>query len=500
MNIFNFFLSLKIKNRIKTIENAIQNPIEYQDKILKSNLQFAKQTIFGKEHNFHKIKTYSDFKNNIHINNYESIQKYIELSKKNKKNILWPGKVIWFAKSSGTTQNKSKFIPVTKDSLHSCHFKAGKDMLAFYLNENPQSNILNGKSLMIGGSTSINHNNNYYSGDLSAIIIQNLPIWVQKKRVPSIETALLEDWEKKIKQIIKESIGQNIVSISGVPSWTIIIINELLKKTKQKYIPDIWPNLELYMHGGVHFENYKNTFSDFFNQKKINYLEIYNASEGFFGIQNNSEKSDLLLLINHGIFYEFTPIENGQELTEKTVSLRNVELNKIYAIIITTNGGLWRYKIGDTIRFTCLAPYKIKICGRTHSFINAFGEELKVSDANQAISYACLKSKSIVNEYIAAPHFLPNKSGCHEWIVEFKKAPTDLDVFINLIDEKLKSVNSDYESKRYKNILLKKPIIHQVKKKFFYNILKNKNQIGGQNKVKRLYNNRNFIEDLLKKL
>jgi hypothetical protein len=381
-----------------------------------------------------------------------------------------------------------------------CHFKAGKDMLAIYLNNHPNSRILKGKSLMIGGSTNINNTKSFYSGDLSAIIISNLPTWVQMKRSPSIKTALLDDWSEKIKQIIKETHNQNITSISGVPSWTIIILNKLMKKHGINCLTECWPNLELYMHGGISFDNYKNTFHKYFESKKINYLELYNASEGFFGIQNEPDKSDLLLLINHGVFYEFIPIEGGLEKPEKIISLKDVKLNVLYAMIISTNGGLWRYKIGDTIIFTSKQPYKIKIQGRLKSFINAFGEELDVENANQALNYACKKTNSIAHEYIAAPLFYFDKTGCHEWIVEFITLPNSIMQFTKILDDKLKELNSDYEAKRVKNILLKEPKIHIAKKNFFYNMLKQKKKLGGQNKIKRLYNDRKFIEELIEKL
>lgn len=500
MDIINNLLSIKIKNRIKLIQKAIQNPIEYQEKILKKNIKSACNTVFGEEHRFKKITNYREYQNLIPISDYEAFKKYIFHAQKNTKNILWPGRVNWFAKSSGTTQEKSKFIPITQESLKMCHFKAGKDMLSMYLNNYPNSKILNGKSLMIGGSTSINKIKSFYSGDLSAIIISNLPAWVQIKRAPSIKTALLNDWSKKIKQIIEETYQQNITSISGVPSWTIIILNELIKKHGIHCLTECWPNLELYMHGGISFNNYQNTFNNYFKRKKINYLELYNASEGFFGIQNEPNKSDLLLLINHGVFYEFIPIESGLEQAEKIISLKDVQLNVVYAMVISTNGGLWRYKIGDTIRFTSTTPYKIKIHGRLKSFINAFGEELHVDNANQAIHYACKKTNAIAQEYIAAPFFYSDKSGCHEWVIEFTLPPNDIIKFNHILDKKLKELNSDYEAKRFKSILLKQPKIHIARKNFFYNVLKTQNKIGGQNKIKRLYNDRKFIEEVIEKL
>tara|TARA_B100000530_G_scaffold336266_1_gene290497 strand:- start:5298 stop:6794 length:1497 start_codon:yes stop_codon:yes gene_type:complete len=496
----NNLIAIKIKNRIKLIERAIKNPIEYQNKILIKNIEYSKTTLFGDKHNFNKIKNYNDFKDQVPLSDYEKLKQYIELAIKHKHDILWPGKIKWFAKSSGTTNNKSKFIPITNESLKSCHFKAGKDMLSLYLQNNPNSKILKGKSLMIGGSTNINKIKYSYSGDLSAIIIKNLPIWVQLKRLPSIKTALLEDWEKKITNIIEESFNQNITNISGVPSWMAVIINQLMDKMDVKCLTDIWPNLELYMHGGISFQNYRKSFENYINKREINYMELYNASEGFFGIQNQKEKSDLLLLIDHGIFYEFIPIENGQEKEEDIVSLENVQINKIYAMVITTNGGLWRYKIGDTIRFTSIKPYKIKISGRTQSFINAFGEELNEDVANLAIEYASNKTNSIVSEYTAGPLLFSNKTGAHEWLIEFQKKPNNLEKFIHLLDKKLKILNSDYDAKRSNDILLKTPIVKIVEKNFFYISLKRKNKIGGQNKIQRLHNNRIFLDELIKKL
>ena len=500
MDIINNLLSIKIKNRIKLIQKAIQNPIEQQEKTLQTHITTACNTVFGDEHGFKKITNYREYQNLIPVRDYEGFKKYIFRAQNKEKNILWPGHVTWFAKSSGTTQEKSKFIPITQDSLKMCHFKAGKDMLSMYLNNYPNARILNGKSLMIGGSTNINRIKSFYSGDLSAIIISNLPTWVQMKRAPSIKTALLDDWSEKIKQIIQETYQQNITSISGVPSWTIIILNELMQKHGINCLTECWPNLELYMHGGISFDYYKHTFTNYFKRKKINYLELYNASEGFFGIQNDPDTSDLLLLVNHGVFYEFIPIENGFEKPEQIISLKDVKLNVLYAMVISTNGGLWRYKIGDTIRFTSITPYKIKIHGRLKSFINAFGEELHVDNANQAIHYACKKTNSIAYEYIAAPFFYSDKSGCHEWIIEFTIPPNSIMKFNEILDKQLKALNSDYESKRFKNILLKPPKIHVARKNFFYEMLKKRNKIGGQNKIKRLYNDRKFIEELIENL
>ncbi|MBJ05055.1 MAG: hypothetical protein CMP65_04050 [Flavobacteriales bacterium] len=500
MNLINNLVSANLKNRIKIIQEEIDNPIETQHKILFSNLNYASKTLFGEKHYFNKIKNYSDFKNFIPIRDYTDFKPYIDLARKKNKNIIWPGIIKWFAQSSGTSNNKSKFIPITKESLRDGHFKAGKDMLSIYLQNNPSSKILSGKSLMIGGSTKINKIDSYFFGDLSAIIIQNLPVWVQLKRAPSIKTALLDNWEKKINRIIDETINQNITSISGVPSWTQIIINKILEKTGSKNLSEIWPNLELYMHGGISFKNYKNSFKNYTHSNSLKFLEIYNASEGFFGIQNNPSSTDLLLLINHGVFYEFIPMVNGVEEIKNTISIEDVKIGQLYTMIVSSNGGLWRYKIGDTIKFTSKFPFKIKIAGRTTSFINAFGEELIVSNTDSALQYACDKTQSVAKEYIAAPLFYDNKSGCHEWIIEFEKKPQNINTFIYYLDEKLQQINSDYEAKRKSNILLKKPQINIVEKKFFFEFMKTQKKIGGQNKLKKLYNDRKLMDELLKKL
>ena len=496
MEILNNLIAVKIKNRINKINYVIKNPISTQQDLLIDHTQIAKNTLFGKKYHLTNITNYRLFSDHIPIMDYDTLKPYIIKSQQNQSNILWPGKIKWFAKSSGTSNEKSKFIPITNQSLYSGHFKAGKDMLAMYLEENSKSRILHGKSLMIGGSTSMEKNNNYHSGDLSGIIMENLPLWVQLKQSPSRKVALINDWEKKIQYIIKEISQQNITHISGVPSWTIIIINKLLKKLNISHLEEIWPHLELYIHGGISFTTYKESFN-LCTSKPINYMETYNASEGFFGIQNKRDQEDLLLLLNHGIFYEFIPMVNNIELTEKIIPLENVKTHVIYSMVITTNGGLWRYKIGDTIYFTSIQPYKIKIYGRTKNFINAFGEELMIDNANTAIHKTSIRTASIINEYTACPVFHNNNTGSHEWFIEFKKEPSNILDFANILDEELKKTNSDYEAKRFKGIILKKPIIRLMPNQFFYNSMKKKGKIGGQNKIPRLQNDRKFIDELI---
>ncbi len=496
MDIINRLISIKIKNRIKQITHVLENPFETQSQLLIKQLNFAKNTLYGQKHRFSEINNYNTFCEKIPISDYDKLKQYITLSQRYNKNILWPGKIKWYAKSSGTTSEKSKYIPISNESIYHCHFKAGKDMLAIYLNNYPQSKILNGKSLMIGGSTNINYNTGYSIGDLSAIIIKNLPIWVQLKQTPSTKTALLNDWEQKINAIFEETRNKNITSISGVPSWTIVILNKIINKLKIKHLNEIWPNLELYMHGGINFETYKRSFKKLISNN-IHYLELYNASEGFFAIQNETNKKDLMLLLNHGVFYEFIPVKNGKEYEDQIIPLNKVKLGIKYSMVITTNGGLWRYKIGDVIYFTSTNPFKIKIYGRTKNYINAFGEELMVNNANTAINITSIKTQSIVNEYSACPKFYSDNTGCHEWFIEFKNEPKNILEFINILDEELKKTNSDYEAKRYNNILLKKPIIRIVKLGSFHKRMKLKGKIGGQNKIPRLQNNRKFIEQLI---
>ena len=498
-NIFNSIATWSLKKRINRINSFINEPVKTQKNVLKSLLKKAKDTKWGKKYKYDFIKNYNDFKSSSPIVKYENIIEHINNMKKGETDILWPGNISFFAKSSGTTNDRSKYIPITDESLNHSHLRAGKDMLSIYLNLFPDSKIFNGKSLMIGGSKSLGKERDYIVGDLSSILISNLPLWTTFMRTPSIETALMSDWEKKMEKIADESIDENVTSISGVPSWTLILLRKVLEKTGKEKICQVWPNLELYMHGGISMQPYKKEFDEIIGSK-INYLEIYNASEGFFGIQNNLKDDDLLLMLDYGIFYEFIPIIDNKLKYKEIVSIEDVKLNVNYAMIISTNGGLWRYNIGDTIIFTSLDPYKIKISGRTKHFINAFGEELMVSNTDLAIQITCEKTKCKIKDYTAAPKFLRNSSGCHEWIIEFEKKPEDQELFTDILDKEIRAINSDYDAKRYKDILLKKPIIHFCDNNFFYNWLKKNNKIGGQNKVPRLSNSRDKLEELLKTL
>ncbi len=488
-----------MRQRMRRIDYFKKNPFQTQKNQLSYLLQTAKNTEFGELYRFGKIKIEKEFQQQIPLQSYESLLPYIERNLKGEQNLLWPGIVNWFAKSSGTTDNKSKFIPITKDNLFNCHYQAGKDILALYCNQFHDARIFNGRSLTMGGSHEINPlNKNSYIGDLSAILIDNLPFWVRQMRSPKKEITFLGDWEEKLNKMADETIHQNITSISGVPSWTSIFFQKVLEKTGKENIEKVWPNLEMYIHGGVNFMPYTDQYKKFFPGNKLRYIEIYNASEGFFGIQPEDNVKDLLLMLDYCIFYEFIPLEEFEKENPKTLLLEEVEINKSYALVITTNSGLWRYQLGDTITFTSVDPHKFIISGRTKHFINAFGEELMVGNTDKAIAIAAEKCKVNVIDYTAAPKFFAEgHCGVHEWLIEFDDAPSDLTLFTYCLDNALKSLNSDYETKRYLNLILKQPEISIVKKGTFYEWLKSKNKLGGQNKIPRLSNDRELIEELI---
>ncbi len=503
MALLNSVLSWLIKKRIHQIELFKKYPHEVQEEWLKKLINSAKDTEWGLKYNYASLKTYQDFANAVPVNDYESLKPYIERLRKGEQNILWPSEIRWFAQSSGTTNDKSKFIPVSEESLEDCHYKGGKDMLSIYLNNNPDSEFFDGRGLALTGSHRIKEVNNedYYTGDLSAIIIQNLPFWVEFIRVPKISVALMDDWEEKIEEMAKSSIQHNLTNLSGVPSWTLLLLKRILEISGKKNISEVWPDLEVFFHGGVNFAPYREQFLKLIPSKKMKFVETYNASEGFFGIQDQPDSSELLLMLDYGIFYEFLPI-NQVDKDEKTpLPLDQVELNTNYAMLITTNAGLWRYMIGDTIEFTNLSPYRIRITGRTKSFINAVGEEVIIDNAETALAEACLSNQAIISEYTAAPIYSNgNKSAAHEWVIEFEVPPKNIAEFTLTLDHALQSLNSDYEAKRHHDLILSKPILRVVPEGTFYKWLKKRGKLGGQNKVPRLSNNRKYIDELLSDL
>lgn len=473
-------------------------PNEVQNELLHELIKKASKTETGKLYDFKTIKSYNIFKSRVPLCNYDDIELNIERCRKGEQNIFWPSNIKWFAKSSGTTNSKSKFIPLSSEALEDCHYKAGKDMLSLYYNNNEDSQLLTGKSLRLGGSNELYNKNDSYFGDLSSIIIQNLPFWAEFSSTPSNKTSLMPEWETKMKAIVAESISEKVTSLAGVPSWMLVLLQNVLKETKKKTISQVWPDAEVYFHGGVSFKPYRELYKGLFTKKDFRYYEIYNASEGFFGIQDRNHSDELLLMLDYGIFYEFIPIKGDKEDDSDIIPLSEVALNTNYSIVITTNGGLWRYKIGDTIQFTSLSPYRIQVTGRTKHFINVFGEELIIDNAEKALERVSAKTKSIISNYTAGPIFMEKDSqGAHEWIIEFEKEPENLNHFSSLLDEALQEENSDYEAKRYKNMTLHSLKVHKAKKGLFYEWLSKKGKLGGQHKVPRLSNSREILEELL---
>jgi hypothetical protein len=458
----------------------------------------AQHTSFGKKHKFSTLFTLKEFKKMVPIHSYEDMKPYVERMMDGEENILWNTPINWFAKSSGTTSDKSKFIPISEESLQDNHFKASKDVLATYYNNFPGSDLLTGKSLVVGGSHQLNKmNEEIQYGDLSAVLMQNTPFWGQWLRTPELSIALLDEWEDKIEQLAAVTAEENVTSLAGVPTWTLLLLKRILAIKGKTTIKEVWPNLELYITGGVSFVPYREQFDKIFGAK-INYLEIYNASEGFFAGQQCPDDDGMLLFTEHGIFYEFMPVDQYGQNNPQTVGLDKVAIGKNYALVISTTGGLWRYLVGDTIQFTSLHPYKIKVTGRLKHYMNAFGEEVIVDNSDNAIAIAAEKTGSIVNDYTAAPVFFSeHANGAHEWLIEFEKKPDNLQQFIIELDNALKNCNSDYEAKRHRDIALRLPIVHILPNGHFTKWLHSKNKVGGQHKVPRLSNERVILEEIL---
>ena len=480
------------------IELFEKYPAEVQNDVLLNLVDKAKNTIIGRDFGFSSIKSYEDFSKKVPVFSYENFSDKIELARKGENNIFWPTKIKWFAKSSGTTNSKSKFIPVSDESLEDCHYAAGKDLLCMYLNNNSDSQLFTGKSLRLGGSKTPYEKNGTFYGDLSAILIDNMPFWAEFSSTPSNKTSLMDDWNYKIEAIINETINENVTSLAGVPSWMLVLLNKIIERSDKKYISEIWPNLEVYFHGGVSFKPYLNQYNNILNNNSMHYYEIYNASEGFFAIQHENNSNELLLMLDYGIFYEFIDMKCFETKEEKIIPLYEVEKNKNYAILITTNAGLWRYKIGDTVKFTSLSPYKIIITGRTKHFINVFGEEVIIENTDNVINRLSSKYNLKIVDYTVAPIFMENnKKGAHEWFIEFSEEPNKNIKIDEIIDKELKKENSDYEAKRYNNFTLEKPKVVVGSKGVFMKWLEINNKLGGQNKIPRLSNNRKFIEKLI---
>lgn len=480
------------------IEAWMQHPISAQREVLQDLVTTAQFTEFGRQYEFSKLFTTRSFKQAIPIHEYNDLKPYVERIMQGEQNLLWNTPINWFAKSSGTTSDKSKFIPVSNESLEDGHFKAAKDILSLYYMYNPDSDMLTGKGLLIGGSHSISnlHEEAHY-GDLSAVLMQNTPFWGNLIRTPDLSIALMDEWESKIEKLAETTINENVTSVSGVPTWTLILFQRILELSGKKTIKEVWPSLEMYFHGGVSFHPYKEQFKKLIGSE-INFLEMYNASEGFFAAQDIPGSDGMLLFLDHGIFYEFMPIEEYGKEQPRTIGLKDVEIGQQYAPVISTNGGLWRYLLGDTIQFTNLSPFRIKVSGRLKLFINAFGEELIIDNSDRAIAEACKQCDAVISDYTAGPvYFSEDGNGGHEWLVEFEKEPNDINKFIEVLDTTLKSLNSDYEAKRYKDIALRSPLLKTIPKGHFNKWLKTKNKLGGQHKIPRLSNDRVILEEVI---
>ncbi|WP_410878708.1 GH3 auxin-responsive promoter family protein [Myroides sp. DW712] len=497
LTIVNSIASWILKKRIHQIDLFRKYPNEVQNDVFLSLIKANEKTLLGKQYDYASIKSYETFAERVPVYTYEAFEPFIERARKGENNIFWSEPIRWFAKSSGTTNAKSKFIPVSNEALENCHYKAAKDLLCLYLNNNENSQLFTGKGLRLGGSKQLYEDNNTVFGDLSAILIDNMPFWAEFSSTPSNKTSLMAEWETKMNAIIKEVQHENVTSFMGVPSWMLVLFNKIIQETGKGSLLELWPNAEVYFHGGVSFEPYRDQYQKLLPSGDFKYYEIYNASEGFFAIQDQNGCNELLLMLDYGIFYEFIPMDTFGTSTQRIISLRDVELGKNYAMLITTNAGLVRYLIGDTVRFTSLLPYRIKITGRTKHHINVFGEELMVENTDRALAKACALFQVEIAEYTVAPIFMVGKEkGAHEWMIEFTKAPQDLAKFGEVLDRCIQEVNSDYEAKRYNNMTLNPLVLHQARKGLFYDWLKESDKLGGQHKVPRLSNERKLIEEL----
>lgn len=501
MPLFNDSMVWLMKRRLPRIQVQRDQAMDVQLQTFRSLINAAKNTTWGKMYDFASINSIADFQERIPISSYEELTPMLERVMKGEQNVLWPSQIKWFSKSSGTTNARSKYIPVSKESLEDCHYMGGKDLIALYIDNVEDTKIFDGKGLSIGGSLSNNPITDYgKAGDVSAVIMKNLPIWAQLIRTPDLEVALLGEWEDKIAKMAAITSTENVSSILGVPTWTLVLINRILEMTGERDILEVWPNFEVFFHGAVAFQPYRDLFKNkVFGSGNIRFFEIYNASEGFFGLQDDMSRPDeMMLMLDYGIFYEFIPTNDTGHEESKICTVDEVEVNKNYTLLISTNAGLWRYKIGDTVRITSKKPLRIKISGRTKHFINAFGEELIVENAEQAITQTCETHNAEILEYTAGPVYMADgNNGCHEWVIEFLKQPLDIEKFRIDLDNNLRQLNSDYDAKRYKDYVLKNLILHAVKKGTFYEWMRRRGKLGGQNKVPRLSNNREYLDSLI---
>jgi hypothetical protein len=501
MSILTETLTWIMKRRMPRIEAMYLRPLELQEACFNELIDMAEFTEWGKKYGYSNIKNQEQFRNQVPISTYEELFPYIDRMMQGEQNVLWARPISWFSKSSGTTNARSKFIPVSPESLGDCHMRGGKDMITLMIENKPDTKIFEGKGLSIGGSLSSNpFNDQMLLGDVSAVVMKNLPIWAQMIRTPSLDVALMNDWDQKIERMALETSQENVTSILGVPTWTLVLINKILERTGKQNILEVWPNFEFLVHGAVAFSPYRSLFKEqIFPSDQVSYMEIYNASEGFFGIQDDiSLPDEMLLMLDYGIYYEFIPLDIEGNEKDTILSLGEVQMGVNYAMVISTNAGLWRYKIGDTVRFTNLSPYRIKISGRTKSFINAFGEEVIIENAEMAISKALQETGAKMVDYTAAPYFMDGgSSGRHEWVIEFSVPPQDFSKFVEILDQTLREVNSDYDAKRSFDMVLSLPKVHAAPMGTFYKWMNQRGKLGGQHKVPRLSNTREYMDEIL---
>ena len=492
-NLFNVY-------RLRKVERMHKNPGEIQFRQLKSLLKSAENTAWGKQYSYSEIQTVAEYQSLVPIQTYDDVKPYVQRMIEGEPDVLWKGSTKWFAKSSGTTSDKSKFIPVTQDSIDTCHLRGGRDVIMFFAHNVPSTRLFNGKILTLGGSHKASaFNSKAQVGDLSSIYLENVPCLAEMLRTPPTDIALIENFEEKLKRIAEISVKENVTGFLGVPSWYLVLLRYVLEYTGKKDITEIWPNLEMFAHGGINFDPYREQYKNIIPSERMHYIETYNASEGFFAIQDNLENKGMLLMLDYGVFYEFIPMGEFEKENPKVLTLDEVELGVNYAIVISTNSGLWRYVIGDTVKFTSLYPHKIIITGRTAQYINAFGEEIIVNNSDEAMRLACEKTGALITNYSAAPIFMSkeHKKGKHQWIVEFDKMPNDVDEFVDILDKELQQLNSDYEAKRFNNTTLERLDLVVAKDGLFHTWLKERGKLGGQHKVPRLANDRKYVDSLL---
>lgn len=502
MGIVNSVMTWVMKKRIDQIDHFRTHPHDVQHKLFSHLLHDARHTEWGKKHGYQDIRNVQAYQERVPVSTYEDLFPYIERVMKGEQNLLWPSAVSWFAKSSGTTNARSKYIPVSQEALEECHYKGGKDMISIYVNNYPDTRVFSGKGLSIGGNLQPNpYGSKGRCGDVSAVITQNLPLWAEAVRTPPLKIALMDKWDEKIERMVEVTTKENVTSISGVPTWTYVLLNRILEVTGKRDITEVWPNLELFNHGAVAFGPYRQLFKNLIPSGRMRYLELYNASEGFFGIQDQKDSEEMLLMLDYGVYFEFIPADQVEQEHPRALTLEEVELDKNYALVISTNAGLWRYSIGDTIKFTSLSPYRIKISGRTKHFINAFGEEVIVENAEAAVTRACAETGAIITNFTAAPVYFEGKNrGGHQWLIEFSRQPDDISAFTRILDQTLRDVNSDYDAKRQQDLALQAPLITVAPPGTFLHWMRQKGKLGGQHKVPRLSNSREFLEEMLESM